>query len=90
MGRGDTVRVTTDKILHFSCSLIIEILLILIFPLWLPFWRLLLNVVVICGGKELFDYLHSHNKSDTDYLDIITDGCGALGGELFWFVLTVA
>ena len=69
-----------DKILHFACSFAIELLLAVVLPLWLPWMRASLNVVMIGGGKEIYD--KTHEGHDADWADLAADAVGAILGEV--------
>ena len=68
-----------DKILHFVCSFAIELLLAVCLPAWLPWQRVALNVVLVGGGKEVYD--KTHDGHDADWLDLAADAVGAIIGE---------
>lgn len=70
-----------DKVLHFGASFFVEIALAVALPMWLPWARFSANVIVVGGGKELYDYMHSENH-DADFADLIADAAGALAAEI--------
>lgn len=70
-----------DKILHFACSFLIELVLAVVLPSWLPWTRAALNVILIGGGKELYDKQHP-DKHDADWMDLAADAVGAILGEI--------
>ena len=66
-----------DKLLHVGASFCIELLLAVVLPSWLPWTRAALNVVLIGGGKEIYDKTHP-DKHDADWLDLVADAVGAI------------
>lgn len=70
-----------DKVLHFSASFAVEIFLAVAFPMWYPWSRFAANVIVIGGGKELYDYMHPESH-DASFTDLLADAAGALCGEI--------
>ena len=75
-----------DKILHFAASFAIELVLAAVLPSWLPWMRAALNVILIGGGKELYDKQHP-DKHDADWADLAADAVGAIVGEILWAVI---
>ena len=75
------MRIGKDKILHFACSFAIELVLAVVLPSWLPWMRAALNVILIGGGKELYDKQHP-DKHTADWLDLAADFIGAILGEV--------
>lgn len=75
-----------DKLLHAGVSFCIELVLAAVLLSWLPWTRTALNVVLIGGGKELWDYKHS-DKHDADWRDLVADAVGALVGEILILIL---
>lgn len=75
-----------DKLLHAGVSFCIELVLAAIFPSWLPWMRSAINVILIGGGKELYDKQHP-DKHDADWLDLAADAVGAILGEILWAVI---
>ena len=69
-----------DKLLHIGASFCIELLLAVVLPCWLPWQRAALNVILIGGGKEVYD-MH-HEGHDADWRDIVADAVGAIIGEV--------
>ena len=74
-----------DKILHFAASFAIELLLAVCLPSWLPWQRVVLNVILIGGGKEVYD-MH-HDGHDADWLDLAADAVGAILCEVAVFFI---
>ena len=70
-----------DKILHFACSFAIELVLAAVLPSWLPWTRAALNVILIGGGKELYDKQHP-DKHTAEWQDLAADFIGAILGEV--------
>jgi len=70
-----------DKVLHFAASFAVEIVLAVALPMWLPWARFSANVIIIGGGKELYDYLHS-DEHEASFTDLLADAAGALCGEI--------
>lgn len=70
-----------DKVLHFAASFAVEIALAVAIPLWFPWARFSANVVVIGGGKELYDYMHP-DTHEASFTDLLADAAGALCGEI--------
>lgn len=70
-----------DKVLHFAASFAVEIFLSVAFPAWLPWARFSANVIIVGGGKELYDYMHSKNH-DADFADLLADAAGAIAAEI--------
>lgn len=70
-----------DKLLHAGVSFLIELVLAAILPTWLPWTRAALNVILIGGGKELYD--KQHPGHDAEWLDLAADAFGAILGEIF-------
>ena len=70
-----------DKILHFAASFTVEIALAVALPFWLPWARFSANVIVVGGGKELYDYLHPENHT-ASFADLLADAVGALCAEI--------
>ena len=70
-----------DKVLHFGASFAVEVFLACVFPAWYPWARFSANVIVIGGGKELYDYMHS-DSHDAEFADLLADALGALAAEI--------
>lgn len=70
-----------DKVLHFGASFIVEIALAVALPTWQPWARFSANVIVVGGGKELYDYMHPESH-DASFTDLLADAAGALCGEI--------
>lgn len=77
----DLLKSMNDKILHFGASFIVEIALAVVLPMWLPWARFSANVIVVGGGKELYDYMHPESH-DASFTDLLADAAGALCGEI--------
>ena len=75
-----------DKMLHIGASFCIELVLAVVLPSWLPWMRAALNVILIGGGKELYDKQHP-DKHTADWLDLAADAVGAILGEILWAVI---
>ena len=75
-----------DKLLHAGVSFCIELVLAAVLPSWLPWTRAALNVVLIGGGKEIYDKTHP-DKHTADWLDLAADAVGAIAGEILWAVI---
>lgn len=75
-----------DKLLHVGASFCIELVLTAVLPAWLPWTRVALNVVLIGGGKEIYDKTHP-DKHDADWADLLADAVGAILGEILWVVI---
>lgn len=75
-----------DKLLHAGASFAIELVLAAVLPSWLPWTRAALNVVLIGGGKEIYDKQHP-DKHTADWLDLVADAVGAILGEILWAVI---
>ena len=75
------IKSLNDKVLHFACAFFVEIVLAVALPFWAPWARFSFNVIIIGGGKELYDMMHSENH-DADFKDIVADACGALAAEV--------
>lgn len=71
-----------DKLLHAGVSFLIELVLAAVLPSWLPWMRAALNVVLIGGGKEIYDKQHP-DKHTADWMDLVADAVGAILGEIF-------
>ena len=80
------MKIPKDKLLHAGVSCIIELLLGLALSSWLPWTRAALNVVLIGGGKEIYDKQHP-DKHDADWRDLLADAAGAILGEVIIFFL---
>lgn len=70
-----------DKILHFAASFAVEIALAVALPAWQPWARFSANVIVVGGGKELYDYAHPESH-EASFTDLLADAAGALCGEI--------
>lgn len=70
-----------DKVLHFAASFAVEIALAVALPLWFPWARFSANVIVVGGGKELYDYMHP-DEHEASFADLLADAAGALCGEI--------
>ena len=70
-----------DKILHFGASFAVEIALAVALPTWQPWARFSANVIIVGGGKELYDYLHPENH-EASFSDLLADAAGALCAEI--------
>ena len=75
-----------DKLLHAGVSFLIELVLTAVLPSWLPWMRAALNVILIGGGKEIYDKQHP-DKHTADWLDLAADAVGAILGEILWVVM---
>ena len=75
-----------DKMLHAGVSFLIELVLAAVLPSWLPWMRAALNVVLIGGGKEIYDKQHP-DKHDAEWADLLADAVGAILGEILWVVM---
>lgn len=74
-----------DKLLHMGASFLIELILAVALPSWLPWMRAALNVILIGGGKELYD--KTHPGHDAEWADLAADAVGAILGEILWVVM---
>ena len=74
-----------DKLLHAGVSFLIELVLTAVLPSWLPWTRAALNVILIGGGKEIYD--KTHPGHDAEWLDLVADTVGAILGEILWVVI---
>ena len=70
-----------DKVLHFGASFFVEIALAVALPMWFPWARFSANVIVVGGGKELYDYMHPESH-DASFTDLLADAAGALAAEI--------
>lgn len=70
-----------DKVLHFAASFAVEIALAVSLPAWFPWARFSANVIVVGGGKELYDYAHP-DTHEASFTDLLADAAGALCGEI--------
>jgi len=70
-----------DKILHFGVSFAVEIVLAVALPMWQPWARFSANVIVVGGGKELYDYLHPYGH-EASFTDLLADAAGAISAEI--------
>ena len=70
-----------DKILHFAASFAVEIALAVAIPAWQSWARFSANVIVVGGGKELYDYAHP-DTHEASFADLLADAAGALCGEI--------
>ena len=70
-----------DKLLHAGVSFLIELVLAAVLPSWLPWTRAALNVILIGGGKEVYD--KTHEGHDAEWADLAADAVGAILGEIF-------
>ena len=70
-----------DKVLHFACSFAVEICLAVALPFWQPWARFSANVILVGGGKELYDYMHPESH-DASFADLLADAAGALAAEI--------
>lgn len=75
-----------DKLLHAGVSFLIELVLAVVLPTWIPWTRASLNVILIGGGKELYDKQHP-DKHDAEWADILADAVGAILGEILLVVI---
>ena len=75
-----------DKTLHMGASFLIELVLASVLPSWLPWTRAALNVVLIGGGKELYDKQHP-DKHTADWWDLAADAVVAILGEVLLVVI---
>ncbi len=80
------MKIGNDKLLHFFACLVAEVLFSLIVPVWAPWQRWLFVVVIIGGGKELYDMQHP-DEHDAEWQDLAADAVGALVGELVILIL---
>jgi len=70
-----------DKVLHFTASFAVEIALAVALPFWQPWARFSANVIVVGGGKELYDYTHP-DEHEASFADLFADAAGALCAEV--------
>jgi len=70
-----------DKLLHGIASFGIEIALAVALPMWQPWARFSCNVIIVGGGKELYDYMHP-DEHEASFADLLADAAGALCGEI--------
>lgn len=77
----ELIKNMNDKVLHFGASFVVEIALAVVLPMWFPWARFSANVIVVGGGKELYDYLHP-DKHEASFSDLLADAAGALCGEI--------
>ena len=70
-----------DKGIHVVASAAVGLFLAQNKPFnkWRPWQRVLFNVAVVGGGKELYDSRHSGHSAD--WGDIAADSVGAIGAE---------
>lgn len=75
-----------DKVIHVGTSAAVGLFLAQNKPFnkWKPWQRVLLNVAVVGGGKELYDSRHSGHSAD--WGDIAADSVGAVGAEGLHYV----
>ena len=81
-------RLDNDKAMHITASAAAGTVLAQNKPFnkWKSWQRVLFNVVVIGGGKELYDSRHPDRHS-ADWGDIAADAVGAFGAEgTIWIV----
>lgn len=74
-----------DKLLHIGASFCTELIFAAVLPSWLPWTRAALNVVLIGGGKEIYD--KTHEGHDAEWADLAADAVGAILGEILWAVI---
>lgn len=70
-----------DKVLHFAASFAVEVFLAVALPMWQPWARFSANVIVVGGGKELYDYMHPEEHT-ASFTDLLADAAGALCAEI--------
>lgn len=70
-----------DKLLHGIASFAVEIALAVALPMWQPWARFSANVIIVGGGKELYDYTHP-DTHEASFADLLADAAGALCGEI--------
>lgn len=70
-----------DKVIHVGASTAVGLFLAQNKPFnkWKPWQRVLFNVAVVGGGKELYDSRHFGHSAD--WGDIAADSVGAVGAE---------
>jgi hypothetical protein len=77
-----------DKAAHVGASAAVGVFMAKNKPFnkWKPWQRVLFNVVVVGGAKELYDHKHPSNHS-AEWGDIAADAVGAVSAEgVVWLV----
>lgn len=71
-----------DKAAHVGASAAVGVFMAKNKPFckWKPWQRVLANVTVVGGGKELYDHKHP-SKHSAEWGDIAADAVGAIGAE---------
>ena len=75
-----------DKMLHAGVSFAIELVLAAVLPTWLPWTRAALNVILVGGGKEIYDKHHPDSHT-ADWMDLAAVAVGAILGEVAVFFI---
>lgn len=70
-----------DKVMHVGASAAVGLFMTQNKPFnkWKPWQRVLFNVAVVGGAKELYDSRHQGHSASWD--DIVADSVGAVGAE---------
>ena len=76
-----SAQIQKDKVMHVGASAAVGMFMAQNKPFnkWKPWQRVLFNVAVVGGGKELYDSRHSGHSAD--WGDIAADSVGAVGAE---------
>ena len=77
-----------DKVAHVGASAAVGVFMAKNKPFckWKPWQRVLANVAVVGGGKELYDHKHP-SKHSAEWGDIAADAVGAVSAEgVVWLV----